>query len=434
MSTHTILIVINVTAVVAVLGFLFYRVLSSKRNPVEGAPENLEPFFDDEVLEGAHLERALGVALIALIVVIVGLLAYFIWEPFREADAADGFKERSIERGAILFANSQSKSYDSTKSLLCANCHGVDGGGGFAPPYPVKSEDPRCDPNQTVNQDLADKQPYCLPKAVSWAAPNLQLASLRYSRQQLTNIITYGRPGTPMPPWGVASGKGALQEQSIQDLVNYVESLGTTADKAQTAAAAEARNCDKGDPPAAIRGACVGKAQLEDPAVRAAAAKWVLDAQAELDAAQAGRTTQTTTDGIATYDKLVAQKTETLQVAQSWRDATLNATDGQILFMNNCARCHTRGWSYFDPTQPEANPPMGIMGGGAYGPNLTNGDVNNQFPPPTGEAELFAWISEGVPANEQYGIRGISSGRMPHFGAVLTKTQIESIMAYERSL
>jgi hypothetical protein len=77
---------------------------------------------------------------------------------------------------------------------------------------------------------------------------------------------------------------------------------------------------------------------------------------------------------------------------------------------------------------------MGIMGGGAYGPNLTNGDVNNQFPPPNGEAELFAWISEGVPANEQYGIRGISSGRMPHFGAVLTKTQIEAIMAYERSL
>ena len=61
------------------------------------------------------------------------------------------------------------------------------------------------------------------------------------------------------------------------------------------------------------------------------------------------------------------------------------------------------------------------MGGGAYGPNLTGGDVDNQFPPPTGDAELFGWISAGVPANEPYGIRGISSGRMPHFGAVLTK-------------
>ena len=74
------------------------------------------------------------------------------------------------------------------------------------------------------------------------------------------------------------------------------------------------------------------------------------------------------------------------------------------------------------------------MGGGAYGPNLTGGDVNNQFPPPSGESELFSWISIGVPANQQYGIRGISSGRMPHFGATLSKDQIEAIMAYERSL
>jgi mono/diheme cytochrome c family protein len=134
----------------------------------------------------------------------------------------------------------------------------------------------------------------------------------------------------------------------------------------------------------------------------------------------------------------VQQKQENLDAALSWQDATQNASDGQILFMNQCARCHTRGWSYFDPNDPTAstnpNPPMGTMGGGAYGPNLTNGDVNNQFPPPTGEAELFAWISEGVEANAGYGIRGISSGRMPHFGAVLTKTQIEAIMAYERSL
>ncbi len=59
------------------------------------------------------------------------------------------------------------------------------------------------------------------------------------TRQQLTQIITYGRPGTPMPAWGVLSGKGALQEQSIQDLVNYVESIVTTRDKAQAMAAAE---------------------------------------------------------------------------------------------------------------------------------------------------------------------------------------------------
>src|SRR3954453_11863506 len=424
MSFRTILILFNLALILGFAAFVVYRVVSLRRNPEPKQPDNLTPFFDDDVLEGAHLERALGVALIALVVVVLGLLAYFIWEPFREADANAGFKDRSVERGAVLFANSTSKEYDSTKSLLCATCHGTDGGGGSSP-FVVKSEDPRCDPNQVVNAKLAEEQPYCLPSQVAWAAPNLQIASLRYDRQQLTQIITYGRPGTPMPAWGVASGKGALQEQSIQDLVNYVESLGTSPDKAQAASTKELEKCD--------RAACVGRDTLEKPAPAAAAAKWVADAQAALDEAQAVLASSGVED-VAENTKLLEQKQDDLAVAQDWLATTQSVSDGQLLFMNNCARCHTRGWSYFDPTDPETNPTPGPMGGGAFGPNLTQGDVNNQFPPPTGESELFAWISIGVEANQGYGVRGISSGRMPHFGAVLTKDQIESIMAYERSL
>ncbi len=424
MSSRTILIIVNAVAIAAVLGFIAYRVVSLRRNAHEPSPENLTPFFDDDVLEGAHLERVLGVSLIALIVSVLALLGYFIWEPFREASAKDGFHEQSVERGAILFANAQSKEYDSTKSLLCANCHGVDGGGGVAS-FVVKSDDPRCDPNQTVDAKLAEEQPYCLPKQVSWAAPSLQLAGLRYDRKQLTQIVTYGRPGTPMPAWGVASGKGALQQQSIQDLVNYVLTLTTTPDKAQAAATAELKDC--------TRAACVGRKQLSDPEVQAAAAKWVVDAQAQLAAARAEAAAASVKD-TATYAKLVQQKQEQVAVAEAWQRSTRSASDGELLFMNNCARCHTRGWSYFDPTNPETNPPPGPMAGGAYGPNLTGGDENNQFPPPTGDSELFSWISIGVEANQGYGVRGISSGRMPHFGAVLTKDQIEAIMAYERSL
>jgi mono/diheme cytochrome c family protein len=321
----------------------------------------------------------------------------------------------------VLFANSQSKEYDSTKSLLCANCHGADGGGGTAS-FVIKSSDPRCDPNQTVDEKLAREKPYCLPKQVSWAAPNLQLAGLRYSREQLTQIITYGRPGTPMPAWGVASGKGALQEQSIQDLVNYVESIVTTPEKAQAQAAKALTDA---------------RAQLQDPAVRAAADKWVADTRATLAQAQASLAALPSTASDkerATASKLVQQKQEEVDVAVAWQQTTQSASDNQILFQNNCARCHTRGWSYFDPTNPEGNPPPGVMGGGAYGPNLTGGDVTSQFPPPTGDAELFSWISIGVEKYQGYGTRGISSGRMPHFGAVLTKHDIEAIMAYEKSL
>jgi mono/diheme cytochrome c family protein len=159
----------------------------------------------------------------------------------------------------------------------------------------------------------------------------------------------------------------------------------------------------------------------------------VVDARADVAAVQAQLGAANVTE-VANLTKVVQQKQEVLQAAEDWQRTTRAATDGQILFMNNCARCHTRGWSYFDPANPEGNPPPGIMGGGAYGPNLTGGDVNNQFPPPNGEAQLLEWISIGVPVNDQYGNRGISSGRMPHFGAVLSKDAIESIMAYERSL
>ena len=154
MSARTVLIIVNVVAIAGVLGFIAYRVVSLRRIPEPKSPDNLTPFYSDDVLEGAHLERVLGVSLLALVIVVLGLLAYFIWEPFREASAKTGFHERSVERGAVLFANNQAKAYDSTKSLLCANCHGVDGGGGVAT-FVVKSEDPRCDPNQVVNADLA---------------------------------------------------------------------------------------------------------------------------------------------------------------------------------------------------------------------------------------------------------------------------------------
>jgi mono/diheme cytochrome c family protein len=230
-----------------------------------------------------------------------------------------------------------------------------------------------------------------------------------------------------MPAWGVKSGKGALNEQSIQDLVNYLYSISTTPEKAQAGATKEAEDMRK---------------SFESDEVRAAAAKWVADTTAALAQARADLAALPIDAGAqprSNANDAVEVAAEQAAAALDWQRTTQSATDGEILFMGNCARCHTRGWSYFDPTDPnpegtDGTVAPGPMGGGAYGPNLTGGDVNNQFPPPGGESELFEWISAGVPANAQYGIRGISSGRMPHFGATLTKEQIEAIMAYERSL
>ena len=53
----------------------------------------------------------------------------------------------------------------------------------------------------------------------------------------VTQIITYGRPGTPMQAWGVAGG-GPKNDQSIQDLVAYLRTIQLTPAEAQKQAAA----------------------------------------------------------------------------------------------------------------------------------------------------------------------------------------------------
>ena len=92
-----------------------------------------------------------------------------------------------------------------------------------------------------------------------------------------------------------------------------------------------------------------------------------------------------------------------------------------------------KGASYYDPNNlalPEPPP----QGSGAFGPNLTGGSTTVQFPGGAGVQEQFDWVALGRPANEGYGVRGISSGRMPYFVNMLTEKQIKAIVAYERSL
>jgi hypothetical protein len=86
---------------------------------------------------------------------------------------------------------------------------------------------------------------------------------------------------------------------------------------------------------------------------------------------------------------------------------------------------------------PEPAPP----GSGALGPSLRDGSTLEQFPGlPADSADTpgfqkqYEWIAEGAEEHKGYGVRGISTGRMPHFGAILTKDQIDAIIRYERNL
>ena len=106
------------------------------------------------------------------------------------------------------------------------------------------------------------------------------------------------------------------------------------------------------------------------------------------------------------------------------KDANLKefGTDGAKIFEAMCARCHTQGAAYGKPE---------LQGGGAFGPDLTGGATLRQFP---AVEQHVTWVEETAEFGEQYGQRGIASGRMPYFGNMLTPEQIQAVVDYERGL
>lgn len=417
LTFRTILVIINVVAVAVIVVVIGYKVLSVRREPKEKPAQNLTPFLDDQELEGGHLERVLRWALLFSTIVAVVLPVYWVLEPGRQTAEATGFEDRAIERGAVLFANDQMTAYDNTKSLLCANCHGTDAGGGSAA-YTIT---PDAQGNSNAN-----------PVSVTWKAPALNTVMYRFNEcsaedltnkapnctraeNQVNNIITFGRAGTPMPAWGIEGG-GPKNDQAISDIVEYLKSIQLTPAKA--------------------------KAQvLQNVAdLRAQAAAAVGNAEANLADAQSKLAAAATPKAKAAYTLLIEGSKIAIGRSKAFEEQISNATQGELLFDVNCARCHTKGWSYNEPDKPLVPPPA-PAGSGALGPSLRGGSTLEQFPGLPGSdtttpgfLKQYDWVADGVEEHKGYGVRGISSGRMPHFAAILSKDQIDAIVKYERNL
>jgi mono/diheme cytochrome c family protein len=414
---RTILVIINVLAVVVILGVIGYKVLSVRREPKEKPAPNLTPFLDDDELEGRHLERVLRWALLFSTIVAVVLPLYWLLEPNRQDAEAEGFEERAVERGEVLYSNEDMEHYDAARSLLCADCHGTDAGGGVA--------------NFTITPD-AQGSSDARPIQVAWRAPALntvfykfyecsegdvaaQVRGCALAENQVSEIITYGRPGTPMPAWGIAGG-GPKNEQAITDIVEYLKSIQLPPDEARKQVTDDVKE------------------------LREQAEKAVETAQNNLESAQEDLAEAKTDAAREKYRLDIENSRIAIERSREFEARIANASEGELLFDVNCARCHTKGWSYNDPARPGV-PPPDPPGSGAFGPNLTGGSVLLQFPgepaddPETpGFMSQYDWVADGVEARKGYGVRGISSGRMAHFGQILTRAQINAIIRYERSL
>ena len=213
MSTRTILIIVNLVAIAGVLGFIAYRVISLRRNPEREDPREPHAVLRRRRARGrAPRARARRRARSRSVIVVLGLLALLhLGAVPRGVGARPASRSARSSAARCSSPTTSREAYDSTKSLLCANCHGVDGGGGVGA---VRGQErgpalrPEPDGRRRARRRAART---ACPSRCRGAAPNLQLARLRYDREQLTQIITYGRPGTPMPAWGVAERQGRAQ-------------------------------------------------------------------------------------------------------------------------------------------------------------------------------------------------------------------------------
>lgn len=379
-TQQTIALIVLIAAAIGWIAFLFAN--SRKAKPEVGSEIELAPnrkvYLDDEQLEGPRLERVLFWGVISLMIIGVGLPLYWVTEPNRQRGAIEYFDERLAGvtyhhgqpvGGGALFAATDEGGFN------CAGCHGGMSAIGGEVPYTLT------DP---VSGDL---------RQVSWKAPRLDTATLRFTDEQLRDILIYGRPFSPMPAWGIEGG-GPMNEQQIDNLVRYLHLVAREAGFER----------DDGTPiPDAAREVAAAEAEEELERLRG-----LEDTLAGLEADLAEATTDDERESIEG------------RIAEAEIERNQPRTMGAALFNMNCARCHTQGWSYDEPME---------SGGGGFGPPLYN--VDDQFPD---IEDHLDFVTNGRARGERYGETGQASGRMPYFVNLLTEEQIRAIVEYERSL
>lgn len=355
-TTGTIAVV---SVVFIAIGWVVYGIFNVVAGRKEVGSEielaaNRKEYYDDETLEGSRLERVQLFGVLLLVIIVVALPAYWVFEPSRQAGAEEGWNNRFASWGSQLFAPTAEGGFN------CAGCHGGMGAVGGEAPF-------------TVTDNLTGEI-----TAVNWKAPALNTIYYRFDVSEVEFILNYGRPFSPMSPWGLIGG-GPMNSQQVDNVLEYLKSIQLPRD-----------NCGAGEAEA-VR--FYGQELCESGTVPE---KIASDIQASIDGA------------IASGE------------ASSVGEAVFNLELGSGAY--SCARCHTQGWSYGD---------AGETGQGAYGWNLTGGATNSHF---NNEADMVDFLKNGSEFGKVYGNQGQGSGRMPGFGAMLTDEQIEAVVEYVRSL
>lgn len=218
MSTSDVLTVALIVLVPAALlwGVFLARTYAGPARPALGIPRAMRPGQPDEVLEGPRLFRIQTAGFVFTVLLAAFIVGYWLPEAQRQAAFQERFNEESVERGRLIYDSPPPLEEDLdpvafkeeeraiSLGLSCVNCHGPEGSGGFAQP-------PFRDP--VTGEVIAFYQ-----------APPLDNVFQRWDEEVVRFTIERGRPGTPMPAWGVDYG-GPATPQMIDDVINYLKTL-----------------------------------------------------------------------------------------------------------------------------------------------------------------------------------------------------------------
>ena len=188
--------------VVAVfLGGAAYLMLRRpRRKGTPDIPPAMKPGPADAQLEKPRLERMQAWGIVTVVVMAIWIPAVWLNEPKQNETDQRNFNAASVAAGA---ASVQLNSETNPTGIGCVRCHGPDLGGG----YNVF--------NGTV-VPVPDLQTVC-------GGPKYGHAQI-HSLTDVVNTIAEGRTGTDMPSWSVKFA-GSLDDQQINDIVNYILSI-----------------------------------------------------------------------------------------------------------------------------------------------------------------------------------------------------------------
>ncbi|MEX0833716.1 MAG: cytochrome c [Actinomycetota bacterium] len=165
-----------------------------KKKEAEAAdiPPAMRPGPSDPDLEKPLLEKLQGWGIVLVAFSAVWMAIYWIQEPSANLAREKAMSQESIERGELAV---QFFSEENPSGIACVRCHG---------------------PELRGQEIEFEGEPY--------PAPPLVTVCQRLTLDEVRNTIMQGRPGTPMPSWSVRF-QGALNDQQIADIINYLLSI-----------------------------------------------------------------------------------------------------------------------------------------------------------------------------------------------------------------